>query len=480
LVYRTEAPPDDEWGEAANSLIRLIRGRLRNFGGLHKTGSLDKDVEEFVGTTKLPFLALALAWSTTVGCASLNPSKSSQNLGALGGPAAAAPSFTDKLTAWFKGDKPKSSAMPTVDTSDSALSLNNKTKPGPEVNVAMAQMAESSGKVAEAEKHYRKALAIKPLYVPALLGLAHLKDRSGELEAATKFYQKATAANPQDARPFNDLALCYHRRGMLNESVEALQKAIALQPERKLYRNNLAAVLVDMNRPEAALEQLVAADGKAVGHYNLGYLLMKKGNQSAALAEFRAAAAVDPGLDAAQQWIARLSAPPARSDIQVARQVPSVQKRRTAPGAASTKGSAAGSTEAQTPQQQSQLLQLRRAPQPAADSPLAVMEAPEPLVSPLAQNSEDAARVVQVQPAAPQAATPRSLQYPNRGMDSENPANAAVAPAPPQSYPVANADETDSDLPPATESAPSGTLSPEISGPQLGPSARRTATAQSR
>ncbi len=416
-----------------------------------------------------------------LGCASLSPSKSSQSLGALGGPAASATSFTDKLTAWFKGDKPKSPAMPRVDSSDSALSLSSKTKPGPELNVAMAQMAESAGKVDEAEKQYRKALELKPQHVPALLGLARLKDRAGQLETATKYYRKATAANPQDSRPFNDLGLCYHRRGMPKESVESMQKAIALHPDRKLYRNNLAAVLVDMNRPDAALEQLVAADTQAVGHYNLGYLLMKKGDESAALAAFRAAAAEDPELEAAQQWVARLSKPAGRQDIQVARQSPPLKNGRAKPNSGSAEEPIVDSAAVQAPpQQSSRLLQLRRATPPAANTPIAVMAPPEPLDSSATQSGEESAQVVNTQGAVPQAAKTRTVQYPHSALESENPANAAIAPVPTQPSPAAVAGETASDAPATPEPDKSGTLSPDTIGPQLGPSARRNATAQSR
>ena len=391
-----------------------------------------------MASTRLPFLALALAWSTTVGCASLNPSKSSQTTGTTGGAGAAPTSFTDKLTSWFKGDKPKTPPKATIDASDSALSLNSKSKPGPEVNVAMAQLAEGNGNFEEAEKQYRKALDLKPKFVPALLGLAHLKDRAGELESATKFYQTATAANPQDARPFNDLGLCYHRRGMLKESAATLQRAIALQPEKKLYRNNLAAVLVDMNQPTLALEQLVMADGKAIGHYNLGYLLMKKGDNSAALAEFTSAAAADPGLEAAQQWIARLSTPAGRQDIQVARQTPLIQQRP-----------AAG---------------------PAGNSQIAVMDAPQPLASAAAPGGVGSPPPDN---GSASAAPIRTLQYPHQRTEAENPEAVAVAPDPAQSVPVAVAPETGTDPAPpsaATESDPPPP--PDLSGPQLG-SARR-------
>ena len=44
-------------------------------------------------------------------------------------------------------------------------------------------------------------------------------------------------------------------------------------PNSQLYRNNLAALLVESNRPDDAVTILSEAYGPAVAHYNVGYLL---------------------------------------------------------------------------------------------------------------------------------------------------------------------------------------------------------------
>ena len=49
------------------------------------------------------------------------------------------------------------------------------------------------------------------------------------------------------------LGLCLHRQGKLNESVTVLREAVRLQPDRKLYRNNLATVLVEAGQLDDAL-----------------------------------------------------------------------------------------------------------------------------------------------------------------------------------------------------------------------------------
>src|SRR6478752_7592384 len=52
-----------------------------------------------------------------------------------------------------------------------------------------------------------------------------------------------------------------------------------------------------------------AAHGEPVAHYNLGYLLTQKKNNTAAMIHFQKAAEQDPNMGAAKEWIAKLSTP---------------------------------------------------------------------------------------------------------------------------------------------------------------------------
>jgi tetratricopeptide (TPR) repeat protein len=114
---------------------------------------------------------------------------------------------------------------------------------------------------------------------------------------------------------------------LLKESQSSLTKAVELAPDRKLYRNNLATVYVEQGQLDLALAELTAAHGQAAGHYNLGYLLAKKGDREAALSHFQQAAAFDPTLAAAQQWVAKLSPPAATSPAFEAATTPHVAQR---------------------------------------------------------------------------------------------------------------------------------------------------------
>ncbi len=250
---------------------------------------------------------------STQGCASFSWPKSSTSSAnaSANKPPSGWTAFTGKVGSLFSSDGKRSSAPPgdpkRIDpVRDSALSVTTKAKAGPDLNVATAGLYEQAQKPREAEKQYRQALEINPKYLPAMEGLARLQDRENHFDEAVATYQKAIALSPQEGRLHNELGLCLHRSGKTAEAVKSLEQAIRLQPERPNYHNNLAMMYLELNRPDAALEQLIAANGIAMGHYNLGYLLMRKGDTQHAVAEFRAAAAIDPTCEPAQQWLAKL------------------------------------------------------------------------------------------------------------------------------------------------------------------------------
>jgi tetratricopeptide (TPR) repeat protein len=186
---------------------------------------------------------------------------------------------------------------------DDAISLQSKSKPGPELYVAIAQLYLQADKLTEAEQQYQLALKEKPDHLAALLGYAELKDRQGKPEEALQLYQRAIKAYPQQASVHNNIGLCYARQGRLDEAVAAMNRAIQLEPKNNLYRNNIAGVLVDQNRVREAFAHLREAHGEAAANYNLGYLLNKKGQTQAAMQQFALALKADPSMEAARRWL---------------------------------------------------------------------------------------------------------------------------------------------------------------------------------
>jgi tetratricopeptide (TPR) repeat protein len=223
--------------------------------------------------------------------------------------------FTATITAPFRSE-PELPAADKPAPGDAVALSTPLPKPTAELYLSTGRVHETSGRIDLAIEQYRKALQVEPYHLEATLSLAHLYDRQGKFAEATKLYQQATQRDPNRAAAFNDLGLCHFRQGQYGPALGALTRAVELQPTRKLYRNNLATLLVEMDRPEEALAHLKAVHPPAVAHYNLGYLHSQAGQREQAVAQFRLALAEDPEFAAAGQWMAALtSGAPAATEV---------------------------------------------------------------------------------------------------------------------------------------------------------------------
>lgn len=231
---------------------------------------------------------------------------------------------------------------PQVETTYDPTSLSAGTpKADASMLVSMAQVQESSNNLEAAAQSYEKALQVDKKYVPAMLGLAqvrfrqqrhdeayqlfsharkidpnnltamlgqaHYQDTRENMPEATRLYTEATQRHPESAPAWNDLGLCLARQRRLAESQQTLQRAVQLEPSNVLYRNNVATVLVELHRNDEALTHLQQAHGPAAGHYNLGFLLHRRGEDQAAAEQFSMALRVDPQMHAAQQWLDKIN-----------------------------------------------------------------------------------------------------------------------------------------------------------------------------
>ncbi|UUO05473.1 tetratricopeptide repeat protein [Blastopirellula sp. J2-11] len=190
---------------------------------------------------------------------------------------------------------------------DDPLSLaNTPDHLNADVYLGSGRMHEQQGDFDGAAKQYLKAIEEYPDNLFALLSYARLLDRQGKSPAALEYYQKAAAAHPDSAVAMNDLGLCYLKSKRFDDAMGAIFKATMIEPENKRYRNNMASALVDANRLEEAFSQLEYAHGAAPAHYNLGYLLYKRGDSQLARVHLNMAIEKDPDLNAARQLLSIL------------------------------------------------------------------------------------------------------------------------------------------------------------------------------
>jgi len=188
--------------------------------------------------------------------------------------------------------------------------LSTRANPSPRLYVAMARLAEESNQLTTAEDYYGKALNMDATHLEALLGLGRLKDRQGQLDEALSYYQKAVKAHPGEATAWNHLGLCYARMNKFMDAKTALEKAVKLSPKEARYRHNLATVLVQLGDLQSALQELQNVHDEATACYNLGYLLVKKGDRAAASRYFSRAVQLKPEFQEARQWLEAVSKQP--------------------------------------------------------------------------------------------------------------------------------------------------------------------------
>jgi protein O-GlcNAc transferase len=211
------------------------------------------------------------------------------------------------------------------------VSLNKMPPANPQLCVRVAQLHERSGNHAGAADQYQRALKADPNCLDALLGYARMNDRLGRYPQALPLYEEAARKHPTSATALNDWAICLTNSGKPDAAAAVMTKAVNLQPANPLYRNNLATILVRMNRGPEALQHLSAVHPPAVAHYNLGYLYRRAGNVEAARQHFALAVQADPSFAPAKQYLAELDGAPRPSLAQAPTVVGAAQAATTLP-----------------------------------------------------------------------------------------------------------------------------------------------------
>ncbi len=214
---------------------------------------------------------LAAVVVTSSGCmggssplASARPTAAPPQLAAQGGPGAASATGPGSGITQALWDNPVSRTVKSAFSDDASisyagaggnmsssdpLSLSHPGKPpSADLYVSMGLMAERSGNLEKANEFYDRAVKQEPQNADALLAYGHFHDRQGRLDVAMQLYLEALRFDPNHAGAHNDLGLCYARQGELPRALQEVRRAAELRPDRPIYRNNVAKVLVEMDR----------------------------------------------------------------------------------------------------------------------------------------------------------------------------------------------------------------------------------------
>jgi predicted O-linked N-acetylglucosamine transferase (SPINDLY family) len=150
----------------------------------------------------------------------------------------------------------------------------------------------------EAAEAFRRALALQPDMLDAIINLGTTVLGAGRPDEAVAQYQRAIALSPDSAMAFGNLGKVLQDLGRVEEAFAAYYKAHALRPESVEVLINLGAALLDQHQWDEAVrftrDAIALRPTSAMAHANLAVGLLGLGQHEAALAACRQAMALDP------------------------------------------------------------------------------------------------------------------------------------------------------------------------------------------
>ncbi|HEY2969522.1 MAG TPA: tetratricopeptide repeat protein [Casimicrobiaceae bacterium] len=199
-----------------------------------------------------------------------------------------------------------------------------------------AELQETTGDKAGAIASLRRSLALEPRFAQAQRYLGILLGERGDSEDAVAAFEAALRIDPDHARTWNNLGNAQRMLGRLADAEQSFVRAVALRPDYPLAAANLAEVQRDQGEAERAEATLRAAVARRAGEppfrplvallagllrergaldeaaqlyrraielspresgsqwFNLGWVLVQRGDVAAARDAYTQARAVDP------------------------------------------------------------------------------------------------------------------------------------------------------------------------------------------
>ncbi|MCP4432269.1 MAG: tetratricopeptide repeat protein [Gammaproteobacteria bacterium] len=121
-------------------------------------------------------------------------------------------------------------------------------------NVLLAQ-----GQLRDAVVAFKKAQGLLPKHPMLQHNLGNALQLQGELKLAIDWYRRAIAGDPEFIGNFINLGNALRDLGQFGDAEEPYRQAIKLAPEMADNRNNLGSLLIDLDKPEEAIEQFLKA-----------------------------------------------------------------------------------------------------------------------------------------------------------------------------------------------------------------------------
>lgn len=156
--------------------------------------------------------------------------------------------------------------------------------------VRQGQAALDAGKMADAERLYKQAVAADSRSADAQFGLGNVYFRQSRLTEAETAYKAALAINPGLTVAHSNLGVVYYQQGQLQNAAGAFNAALKLKPDDAPTLYLLAAVHIQnskLSEAETLLNRAKALQPNlAEVYYGLGALYNLQGKKTEAIAAF--------------------------------------------------------------------------------------------------------------------------------------------------------------------------------------------------
>ena len=185
----------------------------------------------------------------------------------------------------------------------------------PDSHYLLAGYYQARGKHKEAIEEFTKVISIEPNYAKAYNGLGVSYDSLGDYSTAVEYYKKALNINSNLDYVKNNLGYSYLLQGKIEEAITVFKEALGLNYQNKQIHNNLGLAYAINGQFDFSLSEFKLATDEATAHYNIAYLLYKKGLFSEAKKHYAEALALNPSVTNSTHASNRLEAAAALSRI---------------------------------------------------------------------------------------------------------------------------------------------------------------------
>lgn len=174
--------------------------------------------------------------------------------------------------------------------------------------MSMAVLFQRNGQLDDAEKIYRRILAVAPEHPDALHFAGVLAHQQGRSEEAVAMIVRSLEIVPDRADCYSNLGIIFKAVGYLDDAITAYRRAIELDPGHANAHNNLGVLLKQQRRnadAEEAFRAAIRLDPEHTDAYtNLGNLLTTVGRVNEAVVCYCKVAVLSPRHPEARRLLA--------------------------------------------------------------------------------------------------------------------------------------------------------------------------------